>query len=330
MVLNLKEEAAREILQKLIRNADVFMTNYRAAALEKLRMTYEDFQKINSRLVYAYATGYGEKGPEASKPGYDMVSYWTRSGFEDQVFPVEGWLSPLPYGSGDRPSGMNLLSAVLLALLGREKTGKGARVSTSLLASGAWSNATMISAGLCGARYNEKVPRERAYNSTYIYYRPNDGRKFKLNIHDHVKGWAPFCLAIARPDLIDDPRFATVQVRVEHMAELIGIIDQMIAQYDLAHWVRALTEYDIPFSTIPSSGEIANDPQMAATDVFVEVDHPRYGIFCTVNSPLTIEGSDKVKPRPAPGLGEHTRQILKDMGYPEEKIRELFDKSIVS
>jgi len=330
MVLNLKEEAGREILRDLIGKADVFVTNYRTTALEKLGMTYEDFRKINERLVYAYASGYGETGPEAGKPGYDMVCYWSRSGIEAQAFPIDGWLSGFPYGSGDRPTGMNLLTAVLLALLARERTGKGARVSTSLLASGAWANSTMISAALCGARFNEKVPRERAYNFTYIYYMPKDGRPFKLNIHDYAKGWAPFCRAVERTDLIDDPRFATIDVRVQHMAELIAIFDQEIAKHDLAHWVRAFNEHDIPFSPISGYDEIAADPQMAATDVFVEVDHPRFGSFRTVDSPFTVEGSEKVKAGPAPELGAHTRLILAEMGYPEEKIRTLFDRGVVS
>lgn len=330
MVLNLKDEMGREILRELIRKADVFVTNYRSTALKKLRMTYEDFKKINERLIYAYASGYGEKGPEADQPGYDAVSYWSRSGIEGHVFPLDGWLSPFPYGSGDRPSGMNLLTAVLLALLARERTGKGAKVSTSLLASGAWANSTMIQASLCGAQFNEKVPRERAYNFTHIYYIPKDGRPFKLNIHDYAKGWAPFCRAVGRPDLIDDPRFTTIDVRVKHMTELIAIFDEAIAQHDLAHWVRAFTEHDIPFSPISGYEDIAVDPQMEATNVFVDVDHPRYGHFRTVDSPFTIEGSEKVKAGAAPELGEHTRLILTGMGYSEGKIQEFYDKGVAS
>jgi crotonobetainyl-CoA:carnitine CoA-transferase CaiB-like acyl-CoA transferase len=293
-------------------------------------MTYEDFKKINKRLIYAYASGYGEKGPEAGKPGYDMVSYWTRSGIEAQVFPVDGWLCGFPYGTGDRPTAMNLLTAVLLALLARGKTGEGARVSTSLLASGAWANSTMIAAALCGARFNPKTSREQAYNFTYIHYMPKDGRVFKLNIHDYAKGWAPFCRAVGRPDLIDDPRFATIEVRVKNMPELIAIFDEVIAEQDLAYWTKAFNEYDIPFSPVATYEDIAVDEQMAATDVFVDVDHPRFGHFRTIDSPFTIEGSQKVKAGAAPELGEHTRQILAGMGYPEEKIQEFFDKGVVS
>ncbi len=159
IVLNLKMEEGRKVLRELVARADVFLTNYRGRALKKLQMAYEDFQDLNPRLIYAYGSGYGEEGPEADKAGYDAVCYWARSGLEAQIFPMNDWLGSIPYGAGDRPSGMNLLTSILLALYDREKTGKGARVSTSLLSSGVWSNSTMIQAQLCGARFHQKAPR---------------------------------------------------------------------------------------------------------------------------------------------------------------------------
>jgi len=328
IVLDLKEEEGRAILMDLVRDADVFLTNYRAGALKRLRLTYEALRERNPRLIYACVSGYGERGPEADKPGYDAISYWARSGIEANVFPLDGWLGPFPYGSGDRPAGMNLLTAVLLALMKREKTGEGARVSTSLLSSGAWANATMIQAQLCGARFNEKVPRSRSYNFTYLHYMPKDGRPFKLNMHDYRKGWAPFCRAMGRPDLIEDPRFAAIEERVRNMPELIAIFDEIIARHDLAHWNRVLAEYDIPFSPVASYEEIAGDPQIEANDVFTTVTHSRFGPFRTVDSPISIEGEDKIRPGAAPELGEHTREILQEAGYPEKKIRDLLDRGI--
>jgi len=329
IVLNLKEEAGREILRKLIADADVFLTSYRSAALKKLQLTYEDLEPLNPRLIYAYGSGYGERGPEAAKPGYDMVCYWSRSGIESQVFPLSDWLGPIPYGAGDHPSGITLLTAIMLALYDRERTGRGTRVSTSLLACGAWANSTMIQGELCGAAFNEKVPREQSYNFTYIYYMPRDGRVFKLNIHDHERDWAPFCRAVGRPDLIDDPRFATIEVRVKHMSELIAIFDEEIAKHDLAHWCKAFEEHDIPYTPLPDYQEIGRDPQMAAINAFVDVDHPRFGRFRTVNSPMEIEGTEKVTPGPAPELGEHTAEVLADLGYTEQQIQDFLDRGAV-
>jgi formyl-CoA transferase len=292
-------------------------------------MTYEDFRELNPRLIYAYGSGYGEEGPEANKPGYDMVCYWARSGLEAQMFPLNDWLGPIPYGSGDRPSGMNLLISILLALYDRERTGQGARVSTSLLSSGAWSNSTMIQAQLCGARFHQRVPREQSYNYAYIYYLAGDGRPLKLNIHDQEKDWAPFCRAVGRPDLVDDPRFAKIEIRVQHMRELIAIFDEAFSKHDLSYWCKVLTEYDIPHSPIQSYEEIAKDVQMAAANVFVEIDHPRFGRFRTIDSPVRIEGAEKVKPGAAPELGEHTRRVLESLGYSREQIQDCLKRGVV-
>lgn len=328
IVLNLKRDEGRNILCELVKNADVFLTNYRAGALKKLQITYDDFKELNPRLIYAYGTGYGNKGPDADKPGYDMVAFWSRSGIEAQMFPMNDWLGPIPYGTGDRTSGTYLLNAILLALYDREKKGKGAKVSTSLLSAGAWTNATMIQAQLCGAQFNEKVPREKAYNFTYIYYVAKDGRPLKLNIHDQEKGWAPFCNAMGRPDLIDDMRFKTIDVRVRHMSELIAIFDEAFAQHELEYWLKVLTEYDIPHTSICTYQDIDSDPQMAASDVFVDIDHHRFGTFRTVDSPLSIEGVKKVTPETAPDLGEHTMQILLSLGYSEEEAQNFIDKGV--
>jgi len=325
IALDLKQEAGQATMHRLIATADVFLTNFRQRGLEKMRLRYQDLEPLNPRLVYGYGSGYGDRGPESHKPGYDMVCYWSRSGIEAQIFPFDEPLGPIPYGAGDHPSGMILLVGVMMALFERERTGKGTRVSSSLLACGAYSNSTMISAELAGAAFNDKVRREDSYNFTYIYYVPRDERPFKLNVHDHEKLWAPFCEAIHRPDLIDDPRFAEIPVRISNMKELIALIDAEIIKQDSSYWYERFTEYDIPHTPVAIYEEIAVDPQMEANDVFVEVDHPRHGTFRTVNSPFEIAGHDKAEAGPSPELGEHTKVVLEDLGLSEDEIRKMME-----
>ena len=202
-------------MRRLVEGADVFLTNHRPRSLESLGLGWDELQAINPRLVYAHGTGFGDVGEEIDKPGFDSVCYWSRSGMEANLFPPDGWLGSLGYGTGDHPTGMALLSAVLLALFARERSGRGTRVSCSLLASGAWSNSVMIQARLLGARFQDRRPREDARSFTSVYYRAGDRRLFKMVVVDSQRDWPKVCRAIGRPELIEDPRYATLEDRLK-------------------------------------------------------------------------------------------------------------------
>jgi crotonobetainyl-CoA:carnitine CoA-transferase CaiB-like acyl-CoA transferase len=330
--LDLKAPEAKDIMRRLVGGADVFLTNFRQDALERLGLDWPGLQAINPRLVYAHGTGFGDEGPEAGKPGFDSVSYWSRSGMEANVFPLDGWLGPLPYGSGDHPSGMALLCAVLMALMARERTGKGTRVSSSLLANGAWSNAVMLQAKLLGAKFQERRPRENARNFTSVYYRAGDQRLFKMSIVDSARGWPQVCRAIGRPELATDPRYATLADRTKdgRMRELVELCDGIFATQPMDYWKRALDEADVPYSVIANYDDVMADRQMAATGVFVEFDDPELGRARTVDSPMRVEGHPKVPRTPAPRLGEHTREILAELGLGTEEIASLVERRVVA
>jgi crotonobetainyl-CoA:carnitine CoA-transferase CaiB-like acyl-CoA transferase len=330
--IDLKAPEARPILRRLVEGADVFLTNHRPKSLEGLGLGWPELQGINPRLVYAHGTGFGDVGNEIDKPGFDTVCYWSRSAMEASLFPLDGWLGSLGYGTGDHPTGMALLSAVLLALLARERSGRGTRVSTSLLASGAWSNAVMIQAKLLGARFLERRPREDARSFTSVYYRAGDRRLFKMAVVDTRRDWPKVCRAIGRPELADDPRYATLEARLEEgrMRELIELCDRIFATRPMAYWQRALEAADVPYSVVAGYDDVVADPQMAANGVFVEIDDPQLGRVRTVDTPLQIEGHPKVPRATAPRLGEHTRAVLAELGMAEEEIRTLVERGVVA
>ena len=332
MAIDLKAPEARGILRRLIENADVFLTNHRPKSLEGLGLGWPELQAINPRLVYAHGTGFGDIGDEIDKPGFDSVCYWSRSGLEANLFPVDGWLGSLGYGAGDHPTGMALLSAVMMALFAREKSGRGTRVSVSLLASGAWSNSVMIQAKLLGAKFLERRPREDARSFTAVYYRAGDRRLFKMAVVDTRRDWPKVCRAIGRPELAGDPRYATLEERMQEgrMRELVLLCDAIFASQPMSYWQRALEAADVPYSVVATLDDVVADKQMAANGVFVEIDDPVLGRVRTVNTPLQIDGHPKVTPMPAPRLGEHTRAILAEIGLGEGEIAALAQRRVVA
>ena len=323
VVLDLKSEAGYEAFCKLVLDADVLVTNYRPKALERLKLEYETLRKINPDIIYALATGFGEKGDEAHKPGYDTVCYWSRSGIEAQVFPYEGWLSQFPYGAGDHPSGMTLFASIMTGLYQRQKTGEGCKVSTSLLANGAWANAVMLQAQLSGAEFKEKRPRDNAYNFVSLHYPSKDDRLLKMSMVNTEKDWRPFCTAIARTDLLDDERYATHDARIENMPALIREISDTISTREIAYWQAVLEAHDVPHTIVANYEEAANDKQKQANGIIVPLDHPQHGQMRTVNSPFEVSGAAKIKPGPAPALGEHTQEVLAGLGYSKAEIEKM-------
>ncbi len=333
LAIDLKAPEARDIVRRLVAHADVFLTNHRPKSLAALGLSWPDLQAINPRLVYAHGTGYGDAGEEIDKPGFDTVCYWSRSGIEANLFPADGGsLGSFGYGSGDHASGMALLSAVLMALLARERTGRGTRVSCSLLASGAWANAVWLQAKLLGAGFLERRPRDNPRSFTSVYYRSADRRLFKMVVVESQRDWPKICRAIGRPGLAVDPRYATLQERIKEgrMGELVRLCDSIFATQPMEHWKRCLEEADVPYTVIASFDEVVADPQMAANGVFPELEDPELGRVRTVDTPMRIEGQAKAPPRPAPRLGEHTREILGELGVDAGQIDSLIARRVVA
>lgn len=330
IVLDLKHPDGKAILHRLIESADVFISNYRPAAIEKLGLTYDDLTKVNPKLIYAHASGFGTSGPDAHRPGYDTVCYFARSGIETHIFPHEGWLSNLPPGAGDQPTGMALYGAILTALLYRERTGKGTDVSTSLIANGVWANACMLQAQFCGANFLEKRPHERAYNFTSLHYRLADRRLIRLTVVNIERDWSRFCQAMGLEELTDDPRFNELTARRQHMQEWIAILDRRFSEHDAAEWSERLDRHDIPFALLPKDyADVVEDPQLHANGAVLEYDHPKWGRLKTVDSPITLRDVPKREPAAAPELGEHSREVLTELGYDDETAQGLIASGAV-
>ncbi len=321
IALDLKHPDGREVLYRLARDADVFITNFPPPVRQRLGISYAQIEPINPRLIYASLSGYGEIGEEANKPGFDSTAWWARSGMMDQVVPHAG--SPparsLP-GMGDHPTALALFAAIATALYRRERTGRGAAVGSSLLANGAWANAINVQAALCGATFFDRQPREKTVNALRNHYRCSDGRWFLLSLLQEEKLWPRFIERMGRGDLADDPRFTTLKAQRQNAETLVAILDAAFATRDSAAWQDILAIEGLTVAVVNRAADVAADRQMLAADVITPMaEQP----MLTVNSPFWIVDERKTTPRRPPDVGEHTDEILAACGYAADEIERL-------
>ena len=328
LVVDLKTDEGHEIIVDLIKDADVLITNFHPSVLQELRITYEEISEINPRLIYAHGTGFGEHGEEIEKPGYDATAWWARTGLMDSVRPEGGPLAMSTAGMGDHPSSMTTFGGIALALYAREKTGKGTKVSSSLLANGAWSNSILLQAALDDCTTYVPPTQTKTSNAVVNHYKCSDGRSLFLVLIKEAEEFGLFCDAIERPDINDDPRFSELSTRRENAPALAEVLSEWFAQRPVAEWQKMLDDNAITFANIATTEEAVTDPQFAANNMFVEfADQPGRKV---VNSPLELRDFPKRAPVAAPELGQHTIEVLRDLGYDEQRISGLVDSKVVS
>ena len=330
LALDLRDQAGQEVLRRLIETADVFITNYPPDLAAKFEVRYEDIEALNPRLIYAQITGYGEAGDDTNKPGYDTTAYWARSGLTEIMFDLTRATGATPCGTGDHPVALALFGAIMLALYKRQTTGRGSKVATSLMATGAWSNSCQIQAAMLGAVFPPKRTRFTALNPLVNGYQARDGQRFMLCCLDTRYDWGRICRAIERPELIEDPRYASADARFESGEDVVAILDGAFATKNMSEWRVLFDEHSVIWGPIPKIDAVASDEQMKANGVFAEFDHPHLGSVPTVNNPINVSGVPKEKPQLAPEIGEHSIEILRALGYPDEAIEQLIQREVIA
>ena len=321
LALDLSGPEGQAVLHRLVAEADVFITNFPPAVRGRLAMTYDHLAPLNQRLVYASFTGYGEKGEEANKPGFDSNAYWARSGLMDLVRADENTTPARSVaGMGDHPCAMAFYGAIVTALYKRERTGKGSHVSSNLMANGIWASGVLAQAKLCGAKFQERRPRERALNAVTNHYKCKDGRWLILSLLNEERQWPALARCIGREDFITDPSFATKPDRHARSLELIKIFDEIFATKDLAEWRKILDGNGLVFGVVGILDDIPDDRQMLENDVLVPFEGDT---MLTINSPIWVDGSKRCSRGVRPASASTAMKFLRGAGYDEASIRQL-------
>jgi len=314
IVLDLKHAEGRSVFDRLVKTADVMVVNFPLKVRERLRMRYGDVAPLNPKLIYASMTGYGEQGPDAEQPGFDSTAFFARSGLLDALTYDGGPPAFSLPAQGDQMAGMNLFAAISMAILHRERTGEGSEVSTSLHAGGLWSNAMLAQGALLDAYVAPRPPRNKPRSALANQYRTADGRWIQLTIVREDKLWPELCKAIERPDLLDDPRFRTQEIRRAHAADLAAILDPIFATQPWLEWRRRLRQHEVTFGLLGVLRDVPHDEQAVANGAIVPSGVPE--MPRTISAPIRLSFAPvTVAPGPGPAHGQHTDEVLDELGY---------------
>jgi crotonobetainyl-CoA:carnitine CoA-transferase CaiB-like acyl-CoA transferase len=317
IVLNLKMDAARDVFVRLVRYADVVIENYRPGVMAGFGLDYGRLTAENPRLVYASVSGYGQTGPDAEKGGFDLVAQGVAG-----LMSVTGAPGGPPVKCGipvtDLGAGLFLLAGIMAALYDRMRTGRGQYIDTSLLEAGLALSVWEATQYFSGGGIPEPTGSAHRMGAPYQAFRCGDGYITIGAWSDRL--FARLCDVLGHSEWRERPEFGTSDGRVAHRATLAALIEAITMRQPRQHWLDLLDAHDIPCGPINSYEEALRSPQAIARGMVQQVDHPTLGRVETLGSPLKMSATPPVTGRPAPRLGEHTMQVLREAGYPDEAI----------
>jgi formyl-CoA transferase len=327
LTLDLKHAEGKVVLRRLLEGADVLLENFRPGTLERLGFGYAAARAVNPRLVYCSISGFGESGPEAGRPGYDLIVQG-ESGIMDLTGFPDG--PPVKVGNSiaDLAAGTMAAHGIVLALFARERTGEGQKVEIAMLEVMA---ALLTYHGQAYFATGQSPRRRGNQHPSIVPYEVFEAADGYLTVGVANNSlWSRFCQALERPELTSDPRFDTEAKRVEQRETLVPLLGQIFATAPVAHWLGRLAAVGVPAGKIKSVGEALESDHLGARGAIVSLAHPAAGPMRMVGPPIRLHATPGEAAAPAPLLGEHTDEILaKLLGYPADAIRRLRDEGAV-
>jgi crotonobetainyl-CoA:carnitine CoA-transferase CaiB-like acyl-CoA transferase len=323
--LDLASDAGRAILYRLVEGADVFLTSYLTATRRKLRIDIDDIRAHNDRIVYAKGTGLGPNGPQAERGGFDLATWWGRGSLAYSALRASGAdYPPGMTGHGDGMSGLALAGGICAALLQRERTGKASVVDGSLMGTAIWFNGIAINAAVRGRDgWGHDLVARSTKNPLLNSYRTSDGRFIQLCMHaDPDAEWPDLLKHLGRPELGSDPRFATLAARSENRAEAVALLDELVGQHTYKELSEILATTLGVWEPVQTPAEALEDPQVLANGFVRKAQHAD-GRATYLPAPAILFDGDSGEPKPGPDWGEHTDDVLAELGMTSEEIADL-------
>lgn len=328
--VDLAQPQGVEVAHRLAAESDVVVLNMLQDRRRRYGIDIDDLHAVKPDLVIGLLSGYGERGEEINRPGYDVTAFFARSGLMGGMA-MDGEVPPTPRpGQGDHTASLAFFGALMTGLRARDVTGEGQVVEASLLRSAAFTIGFDLSTAVVDGRGAHDKPREQGLSVMLQPYECADGRWLQFTMPGRGDSWVRFCTAIEREDLIEDERFSSGALRYRNMAALVPQIADAVKQRSLAEWGPLLDAQRCIWAPVNDAADAAVDPQVRAAGVFEEVQHPEVGTFETVAAPFRLLGNDDVGVRgPAPEVGEHSEAVLRSLGYGDEDIAALAEAGVV-
>ncbi len=322
ITIALDKPGGPELVQRMAKDVDIVITNLIQERRMKYRLTYEDVRAVNPGVIFVSFSGYGTEGPDANRTGFDFAAFWAASGIMGLLAEPD---APPPIcrgGQGDHTTALNILAATLAALRLRDKTGEGQLVETTLQASGMWTIAGDIQAGLASHKDAPRMSRTSPTNPIWNSYRCADDSWILLVMPVPFPNyWPRFCEMVGRPDWAE--RYTDLASLRAMTTELTAEIDPIMAQHDRAYWSAKMDEYHLIWAPVAKISEVVNSPQVRQMGWIAEIDHPEFGRFETLGTPFKVQGADIAVRGPAPTPGEHTFELLAEFGLTADEQAEL-------
>jgi CoA:oxalate CoA-transferase len=328
--LNWKSAKGREMLYRLIERADIFITSQKPRSLAQSGLDYETLSKINPRIIYAHCTGWGSRGPYRNVDAFDLIAFARAGLMTIMGEPDSPPVKCIP-GAGDEAAGVILAYGILLALFHRERTGEGQKVESSLFGA----QISIFGHGsLQSYLANEQEPnrdsRKHPGNALTNTYRTKDGRWLMLSMMTGDSPWPEFCEAAGITELVDDPRFNSHESRCDNADALRRILDDVFASRTLSEWTKSFEGCEFAWSPCQTIRELTQDPQVIENEHITTFDHPRLGTIKMVGLPVKLSRTPGQTNYPAPEVGQHTEEILLELGYDWQEILSLKDEHIIT